>query len=482
MILINFENGKICVLDKLSEDIIPERGEFLDTEGSKICICWNDAIKIYDIDRMTATIHRNLLLEQCMVLHVVGQSVYIIDENGMIHEWNLENDVIVENVFSTVKLDIKGIHTDNYGHILVEYSNNCILTIDETFDCLLSTFYDVEQESDVEVCTYLEQSNEFFIVLHCPDYEQILLYDPVSGKRERIKVTFKSQLSYCAVLEENHILYIAFDKKIIALDMDNRKQTEIWHAHAGETFFDFKVKNGIVYLLLQWVIICRMPIYYVYIPNPEGVYEQSKPSPVLFISEKDSESMLLEKDIEFFVKDPVKNKDIITARGIFLHPSAELRQNYFSFETVPEVSTSVFFYVEDYGRYVRNVIGDSAFVMQNNHMYLTILKDYSEVCIYHKDKEGKLEQKYIFTPCTQEDESLNLYHAVMGVNGNVYCSTSSEKLIKVNPETGKILKQFSWLPGIILTGCDFTGTEVSEYLRNILVEHGAKIHKGDITQ
>ena len=70
----------------------------------------------------------------------------------------------------------------------------------------------------------------------------------------------------------------------------------------------------------------------------------------------------------------------------------------------------------------------------------------------------------------------------MGVNGNVYCSTSSEKLIKVNPETGKILKQFSWLPGIILTGCDFTGTEVSEYLRNILVEHGAKIHKGDITQ
>ena len=80
----------------------------------------------------------------------------------------------------------------------------------------------------------------FFIVLYCPDYEQILLYDPESGKRERIKVTFISQLKYCAVMEER---------------------------------------------------------------------------------------------------------------------------------------TRVFFYVEDYGKYVRNIIGESAFVEQNNHRYLTILKD-----------------------------------------------------------------------------------------------------------
>ena len=57
-----------------------------------------------------------------------------------------------------------------------------------------------------------------------------------------------------------------------------------------------------------------------------------------------------------------------------------------------------------------------------------------------------------------------------------YCSTSDEKLIKVNPENGEILKKFSWLPGIILTGCDFAGTEISEYLRNILAGHGAKMN------
>lgn len=474
LIIFNFENDEKVIIDDLSEEIIPERGEFLDIEGNRACIHWNDAIKIYDIDQKKAVIHRNLLLEQCIAIQVVDPCVYVIDENEAIHEWNLETDVIAENVLPTVKLDIENIHADSNGHILVEYNNNSILTIDETFDCLMSTFYDVDQESDVEVCTYLEQSNIFFIVLRCPDYEQILLYDPVSGKRERIKVTFKSQLNYCATLEENHILYIAFDKKLIALDMDTRKQTEIWHAHAGESFFDFKVKNRIVYLLLQWVIACRMPLYYVYIPNPEGGYEQGKSSPVLYISEKESESILLEKDIEFFVKDPIKDRDIITARGMFLHPSAELREKYSSFETVPEESTRVFFYVEDYGRYVKSIIGDSAFVMQNNHMFLTILKDYSEVCVYSKGKDEKYEQKYVFTPCTQEDESLNLYHAAMGANGNAYCSTSDEKLIKVNPETGKIVKQFSWLPGIMLTGCDFTGTRVSEYLRNILLEHGVK--------
>ena len=229
LILFNFENGEKTIIDELPGGAIPERGEFLGTEDGKVCICWDDTVKIYDIDQKKAVIHRNLVLRQCMATHMAGQCVYVIDENGTIHEWNLENDIITENVFPTVRLDIKKIHADTAGHILVEYDNNCILTIDEASDSLLSTFYDVEQESDVEVCTYLEQSNKFFIVLHCPEYEQILLYDPVSGNRERIKVTFKNQLNYCAVLEENHILYIAFDKKMIALDTDTGKQ--IGRAH-----------------------------------------------------------------------------------------------------------------------------------------------------------------------------------------------------------------------------------------------------------
>ena len=477
--LINFENGEKVVLDKFPEGIIPERGEFLDVMANKVGIYWDDTIKLYYIDQKKAIIHRNQLLKQCTAVHLVDRYVYAVDENGMIHEWNLETDSILENVFPTVRLDIKKIHTDINGHMLIEYSNNCILTIDETSDCLLSTFYDVDSEADVEICTYLEQSNKFFIVLHCPDYEQILLYDPISGKRERINVTFKSQLSYCAVLEENNILYIAFDKKLIALDMESRQQEEIWHADTGEKFFDFHVKEGIVYLLLQWAFICRMPLYYVFTLNSEGGYEKGKATTVLYITEKEAKSILLDRtgdmDIEFFVKDPVKEKDIATARGIFLNPSSTLRQKYYSFGGIPEESTRVFFYVEDYGKYVRNTIWESAFVEQNNHRYLTILKDYTEICVYRKGKDGKFEQKYVFTTCTQEGELLNLYHAAMGANGNVYCSTSDEKLIKVNPENGEIRKQFSWLPGIILTGCDFTGTEVSEYLRNILIEHGAKI-------
>lgn len=479
LILINFENGEKIVLDKLSEKIIPERGEFLDVCGSKACIHWDDTIKLYDIEQKKASIHRNLLLRQCKSIQIAGQYVYVIDENGMFHEWNLETDTVLENALPTVRLDIKKIHADINGHILVEYDNNCILTIDETSDCLLSTFYDVDSESNVEICTYLEQINKFFIVLHCLDYEQILLYDPISGKRERIKVTFKSQLTYRAVLEENHILYIAFDKKLIAYNIDSRQQTEIWHAHAGETFFDFHIKKGTVYLLLQWILVCRTPLYYVFTLNSEGVYEQGDPAPVLYITEKESKNMLLDRtgdmDIEFFAKDPMKEKDIGTARGIFLNPSLTLRQKYSSFELIPEESTRVFFYIEDYGRYVQNIIGESAFVEQNNHMYLTILKSYIEICVYRKDMDGKFEQKYMFTPCTQDNECLNLYHAAMSANGNAYCSTSDEKLIKINPENGKILKQFSWLPGIILTGCDFSGTEVSEYLKNILMEHGAKI-------
>lgn len=479
LIILNLENGEKVVLDEFSEEIIPERGEFLDIEGGKAGIYWDDTIKLYDLEQKKVSIHHNLMLKQCRAIQMVDQNVYFIDENGVIHEWNLETDTILENVFPTVRLDIRKIHADTSGNILVEYDNNCILTIDEASDCLLSTFYDVDPESNVEICTYLEQSNQFFIVMHCPDYEQILLYNPISGKKERIKVTFKSQLKYRAVLEENSTLYIAFDQKLIALDMNNGQQKEIWHAHAGERFFDFRVKGGTVYLLLQWILVCRMPLYYIFTPNFEGDYEQIGTAPVLYVTEKESKYILLDRtgdmDIEFFVKDPVKEKDIGTARGIFLNPSSALRQKYSSFEEIPEESTRVFFCVEDYGRYIRNTIWESVFVEQNDHRFLTILKDYLEVCVYSKSRDGKFALKYKFTPCGQDDECLNLYHTVMGAYGNAYCSTSDEKLIKVNPENGKILKKFSWLPGIILAGCDFAGTEISEYLSNILIGHGAKI-------
>lgn len=115
------------------------------------------------------------------------------------------------------------------------------------------------------------------------------------------------------------------------------------------------------------------------------------------------------------------------------------------------------------------------FIWKSFYSFDEILEDYLEVRVYCKNRDGKFEKKYIFAPCTQDNEYLNLYHAAMGVYGNAYCSTIDEKLIKANPKDGKIRKKFSWLPGIILTGCNFAGTEVSEYLRNVLVEHGAQI-------
>lgn len=68
LIILNLENGETVVLDELSEEIIPERGEFLDIEGNKVSIYWDDAIKLYDIDQKKASLHRNLLLKQCKAI------------------------------------------------------------------------------------------------------------------------------------------------------------------------------------------------------------------------------------------------------------------------------------------------------------------------------------------------------------------------------------------------------------------------------
>ena len=55
----------------------------------------------------------------------------------------------------------------------------------------------------------------------------------------------------------------------------------------------------------------------------------------------------------------------------------------------------------------------------------------------------------------------------------LYCRTMEDKLIQVDVETGRLERTFDFMPGIIISGCDFTGSKVSENMRRILIEHGA---------
>lgn len=58
-------------------------------------------------------------------------------------------------------------------------------------------------------------------------------------------------------------------------------------------------------------------------------------------------------------------------------------------------------------------------------------------------------------------------------NHKLYCRTVEDKMIQVDTDTGYIERTFDFMPGIIISGCDFTGSEISENMKKILLHHGA---------
>jgi 5'-3' exonuclease len=118
--------------------------------------------------------------------------------------------------------------------------------------------------------------------------------------------------------------------------------------------------------------------------------------------------------------------------------------------------------------------GTNTFITQSDTDWLVTVSDYSDIHIVNKHN-GKETELQISDP-GNNDSSLNIVDALICMNHKIYCTTVEDKVIQADVETGFLEKKFDFMPGIILSGCDFSGAEMSDSMKKVLVQHGAVFH------
>jgi outer membrane protein assembly factor BamB len=450
---------------QFEEGTVPARITIVNQESMTIAVQWNDRVLLLSADGGQSVLYENSSLAEAEICAFANNKVFFVNDSGNLMQWNLDTDDLIEDVIPRIRLEIEDLKQDRTGHIMIRYSNSCILTVDMERGVLIDTFFSNENDAVLEASLYLETINRQLIVLRTPEYEQLVLYDNRTGTIQRVDVYFHEHLSFVTAMARDNTLFIGFDRKVIAIDLLTMKQTEVWRQNGGETLFDMEMEQQTVALLLQWKMICKKPVYRIFRGSAEQGFEETGTRNVEFIDAQLVNDLMVEKgnDFDYYGMDALSGQPIYTVKGILrTERRTDPKRQFMLVKSTSEFSRALY------------LNGTNTFITQSDTDWLVTVSDYSDIHIVNKHN-GKETELQISDP-GNNDSSLNIVDALICMNHKIYCTTVEDKVIQADVETGFLEKKFDFMPGIILSGCDFSGAEMSDSMKKVLVQHGAVFH------
>lgn len=465
---------------RFNDDSVPIWIQFLNFETPMVVVQWEDKLLYLSILGGEHVLYENSKLPDAELCAFAKDRVYFVDDEGKCCQWDLVTDTISEELIPRVKLGIEDIQQDYSENLIVRYSNNCIQTIDISTGMLIDTFYSNDNDAVIEASLYLTSINRQLIVLRTIGYEQVILYDNHTGMIQRIDIYAYDRFKFVRAHAAGNVLFIGFDKKVIAIDLMTMRQAEVWRQRAGEILFDMEIgdDNGperddqsdnanerhTVLLLLQWRMLCKRPAYLVISGSVEEGFTECGKRNVEYIDASKVNNLVIWKsdDIEYYGMDAISDQPIYTAKVLWKQGNRHIRKR-------------LFMLVENLKAFKESVmLGSNTFMTQLDEDWTVTVKDYSEIGIID-NRTGNKTVVRIQTPDDQ-DCLVEILDCFMSRNHKLYCRSIEDKLIQVDAETGLLEKTFDFMPGIIVSGCDFTGSKLSENMKHVLIQHGAVFH------
>ena len=450
---------------QFSEDVVPKWIQFLDVEASVVAIQWADKLLWLPISGGNTAFFENSVLSDTELCAFTKNEVFFVNAEGELFQWNLITNKVSDELIPRVKLGIKDIQQDHFGNLIVRYNNNCILTIDILQGTLIDSFFSNDNDSKIEASLFLNNINRQLIVLRTSEYEQILLYDNYLGIIQRIDIYSYERLKFVAAHSVETTLFVGFDKKVIAIDLLTMKQTEVWRQKAGELLFDMEVETEreilSVVMLLQWRMLSKKPRYTIMSGSVEKGFTLVGERDVEYIAASQMNDLVISNkdDIEYFGIDAITGQTIYTVRGYWKQSENPVLKRLFIFVKHP---TS----------FINNAIfASNSYVLQFDENWIITIREYAEIGI--QDKKTGNNKVIKITDSNNPNVIVQVLDGLMCQNHKLYCRTVEDKMIQVNTDTGYIERTFDFMPGIIVSGCDFTGSEISENMKQILIHHGA---------
>ena len=239
------------------------------------------------------------------------------------------------------------------------------------------------------------------------------------------------------------------------------KQSVVWSQAAGEVVFDIEAREDSVALLLQWRMLCKRPEYLIFRGDVEEGFRSEEREKAEYIKASDISKLSIWKhsDVEYYGMDAISDKAIYTMKGFFSNAEDPVMRRFFvSVKNTVQFSNSLM------------MNPDYVNVTQFDSEWIVTVMSYAEISAFDRKKNRRVS--FVVSDKNDPEQSVGILDAVMSKEYKLYCRTVEDKIIQVNGENGVIERTLDLMPGIIVSGCDFTGAEVSESVRKVLGRHG----------
>lgn len=471
--ILNLKGGTHIVVQELPDGIIPESVRFLTNVSKYVAIYYQDNYILWNLFEKTNAIYSGKVLEYAKKVVFGMDSIYVMNSALELEEWNIFEEDKVRKIFPQVELNIIGITCSTKdGELCVQYSNNSIIIIDENTGELKTSIYYPEFHMEMEYCEYISEKHLLFMVFANMDKEEIVIYSLENGQSKKLHVNFRSRLHFHGAIVNSDKIYIAFDRKVVEVNLDDFQMCEVWSAEADIEILSINEKFGQVGILKKEKVCQGTPYYDIYQKKEDGQYSCIGRRAPILVSEKQAQQMIPLTSQEFTGYSD-NGLSLFHKLGIFLEWDEEVNDIYEKNGRKPWELSKIFYYVSDFGKHI-SLKGDIQQHLQLGEITekrIVIIENYSKVQIY----EIKDERVVFMTRLSiAEKENEAILDACVDDVDRVYCRLEDDTLISVDL-AGKIIREYNWMPGLIIAGCDFSGARASESVKDILKMHGGLI-------
>lgn len=468
-------------------DYMPTFMHYPDFDMNHIICVFED--KVYKYNLLSDYEPQVLLLRdyKFAVKGVFNEKNFLVfDDDNVCYEWNIIKDT-THLKYRQYKMAVLWMFLNNTGtEIIVSFDNDCVIFIDTKTGKLTYAVNLGERDVSSGMCLYDKTRNVLLALLENNRYEFIKSFDVVTCKLMRSYYEFVEvhKIRSIEVATTSPHLLCAFDTKVSLIDLQTLDLTDVYIVNDNEEIRAAHfLENGNIQIVLCETLHSAFSFLgnvfiYEFSKNLMGVYQKSafyKPPivPNVLLTDYISGS-----NITFGIENNGSVDTLCLDAGVFLNQDEALtltltiEKHIWDDNNVERIvkytpKDNEFFYVCYLESFYDMALGESLCAVSDDRSLIVTLALQSQLLSVYK-YDGKAYRKIdellladkMIDACTIYDETL------------IYGICSDGKMISINMKT-KIIKEYSsYVPGLIVNGCDFRGAVMSDNVRDLLVLHG----------
>lgn len=465
---------------------------YMDADDDFVMVAFDNAAFIYDLKGR----QKPLIYEQeNLSFQIYGvcswDKFLLIDEMLDFYEWDAAKDT-TQLKYRNYELIANAVFSNSSEtEVIVSFDNDSAVILDAGTGELIDAICIIDRLAKVGVSLYDRSQNMLIALLESDQYETILCYDILTGESRRSYFDFIERQKICSLATSAHSDYLlcGFDKKVSETDLCSFESYDIYIADENEKVLSAQyIKDRIIQ-----IVLCEnyqretnnpdeydfrdigKPYVYEYIKTGIGQYRKSAAYEPPYIAPDLIQYFAREKSGTYGIENKSENVFLCLCSGIFTKWNDAL---------AAALTVDMRLWDGDGHESIvkRTPQANDTFIVCHDQsitleMILLNNSDDLTLSMVHGIESGKLtvlkRDRGQFSKIGSIDmDDKMLEYCTSDSDKILFCVSDGTNIFSADLKSGAINEFQSYIPGLVIIGCDFKGAEMNSGVRHTLAVHG----------